>query len=116
MKIERELLKGAGELAVLRVLAAEPMYGYQLAKELDRRSGGVLALGHGTLYPLLYNLENKGLVESEVRPSADGPERRYYRLTEPGRDRLRTSGEQWSALVEGLARLVAPDPEPARQA
>jgi PadR family transcriptional regulator PadR len=109
MKIDRELLKGCSEMAVLRLLARETMYGYQLAKELERRSAGVLALGHGTLYPLLYNLESKGLISAERRPSDDGPDRKYYSVTDKGLARLGETSEQWAALVAGMARLLSPD-------
>src|SRR4051812_43542078 len=105
MRIDRELLKGASEMAVLRVLSTESMYGYHLAKELERRSGGVLALGHGTLYPLLYNLEDKGLIRAAMQPSGDGPPRKYSSLTDKGVARLSETAEQWSLLVGAMSRL-----------
>lgn len=53
MKFERELLKGVAPMAVLELLAREPMYGYQLTEQLELRSGEILTMGRGTLYPLL---------------------------------------------------------------
>jgi len=107
MKIDRELIKGCSEIAVLRVLCDAPLYGYKLARELDRRSSGVLALGHGTLYPLLYNLENKGWIEAAWEPSADGPSRKVYAITATGRARLVETSSQWASLVSAMSRLFA---------
>ena len=83
MKIERELMRGAGPTAVLQLLAGGEKYGYELVEALARQSNGVLAMGQSTLYPLLYNLEAKGLVTSRVDESGPRP-RRFYRLTSKG--------------------------------
>ena len=66
MKIERELMRGAGPTAVLKILSARTMYGYELVEELAKRTDGVLAMGQSTLYPMLYNLEAKGLAPRTV--------------------------------------------------
>ena len=65
MKLERELMR-ARPTAVMQVLAAGEKYGYELVEALARQSNGVLGIGQSTLYPLLYNLEAKGLVTSRV--------------------------------------------------
>ena len=106
MKIERELLKGVVPLAVLKLLRRRTMYGYELIKEISKRSDGVLQLGQSTLYPLLYNLEAQGLIESEWQPADNGRDRKYYKLTEAGRKRLKRDLEQWEALVRGMGELV----------
>ncbi len=72
MRFERELLKGAAPLAVMGILSGEALYGYQLGEVLARRSGDILTLGRGSLYPLLYNLEAKELVTSAVREAENG--------------------------------------------
>jgi len=105
MKLERELMRGAGPTAVLKLLSGREMYGYELVEALRRESGGVLAMGQSTLYPLLYNLEAKGLVEPEWREAESGRERKYYRLTPKGRRRLADDTKQWQALAEGMAAL-----------
>ena len=66
MRIERELMRGAGPAAVMRLLSGGEKYGYQLVELLDRQSDGVLAMGQSTLYPLLYNLEAKGRSDNSV--------------------------------------------------
>ncbi len=105
MQIERELLKGVVPLAVMKILRRRAMYGYELVTEVSRQSDGVLRLGQSTLYPLLYNLESQGLVESEWRESESGRGRKYYRLTDKGLQRLERDQQQWDALVRGMGRL-----------
>jgi PadR family transcriptional regulator len=114
MKFERELLKGVAPMAVLEVLTREPMYGYQLSTVLAQASGDILALGRGSLYPLLYNLEAKGYVEAKEREADSGRKRRYYTITDQGRKQLADSKKQWKKLREGLDHLFGDAPhEPA---
>jgi PadR family transcriptional regulator PadR len=105
MKIESELLRGAGPLAVLKLLERGEMYGYELVEALSKRTEGVLALGQSTLYPLLYNLEAKGLIQAEWRTAESGRERKYYRLTGSGRKRLASDTKQWQALSTAMGAL-----------
>jgi PadR family transcriptional regulator PadR len=105
MKIERELMRGAGPLAVLTLLQRGEMYGYELARALAKRSDGVLAMGQSTLYPLLYNLEAKGLIKATWRTGESGRERKYYALTGKGRTRLATDTKQWAALARAMEAL-----------
>lgn len=105
MKIETELMRGAGPVAVLKLLERRRMYGYELVEALDRASAGVLAMGQSTLYPLLYNLEAKGLIEAEWATGDTGKERKYYALTAKGRRRLAEDERQWAQLVEAMVSL-----------
>ena len=84
MPIERELMRGAGPVAVLQLLEHGEMYGYQLVEAVSRKTDGVLAMGQSTLYPLLYNLEAKGLISGTWRTSEAGRKRKYYALTTKG--------------------------------
>lgn len=104
-KVESDLLRGAGPTAVLLLLSKREMYGYELAEGLAAESDGVLALGHSTLYPLLYNLEAKGLITSTERTASSGRVRRYYRLTAAGQRALKAQRAQWQALTQALLRL-----------
>jgi PadR family transcriptional regulator PadR len=104
MKIETELMRGAGPLAVLKLLERGEKYGYELIQDLSRESGGVLAMGQSTLYPMLYNLEAKKLVASRIDKSGPRP-RKYYRLTDKGLKRLSHDTRQWRALLEAMASL-----------
>jgi PadR family transcriptional regulator PadR len=106
MRIERELLRGAGPAAVLALLEGGEKYGYELVKLLEKRSEGVLAMGQSTLYPLLYNLEAKGLIASRTEVSAEtNKPRKYYRLTDKGKRQLVKDREQFTQLSVALGRL-----------
>ena len=105
MKIETELMRGAGPVAVLKLLDRREMYGYELVEALSTQSGGVLEMGQSTLYPLLYNLESKGLVEGFWREAETGRARKYYRLTARGRTRLAADVKQWRALAGAMEEL-----------
>src|SRR5687767_10159068 len=108
MRVERELMRGAGPAAVLRLLEGGERYGYELVKLLDSRSEGVLAMGQSTLYPLLYNLEAKGLIASRVAHAGDadtGRPRKYYRLTDKGKRQLTREQKQWEALSTAMGKL-----------
>ena len=85
-KFHKELSAGIVSLVLLAVLARarKPMYGYQIAKQLDETGEGVLSGKQSALYPVLRNLGSAGLLASEVEPSVSGPPRRYYRITPMG--------------------------------
>jgi PadR family transcriptional regulator, regulatory protein PadR len=107
MENKSQFLKGCARTVVLQLLAERPMYGYELAIELGRRSDGIFALGQGTLYPLLYSLEGQGLIRvAREEISADqGRKRRYYAPTAKGRTELEGNIATWKAIVRGM-RLV----------
>ena len=102
MRIERELMRGAGPVAVLKLLEGGEMYGYELVDALAKRSKGVLAMGQSTLYPLLYNLESQKFVSSTRREGPNGRSRKYYRLTARGRTRLAKDVKQWAAVTGAM--------------
>jgi len=110
-KFQRELSAGTVSLALLAVLAASPgpMYGYQIAKTLERSGEGVLSGKQSALYPVLRNLESAGFLHSHVEPSVSGPPRRYYGITVDGRTALNEWAAAWRAtrtsvdsVLEGL--------------
>ena len=105
MRVERELMRGAGPVAVLKLLEDGRKYGYELVEALSRHSDGVLAMGQSTLYPLLYNLEAQGLVRPEWQKSDAGRQRKYYSLTAKGKHRLANDTKQWQAVVQALAGM-----------
>ena len=107
-KFQKDLNAGIAALVLLGILsrAAEPMYGYQIAKLIDEGRDEALTIKQGTLYPVLRALESSGLLESEVEPSVSGPPRRYYRITVAGRDTLKRWRQVWNqtkALVDTFA-------------
>jgi PadR family transcriptional regulator, regulatory protein PadR len=107
MKFERELLKGIAPVVVLEVLSRGAMYGYELGEAVARRSGNVLTLGRGTLYPLLYNLEAKGLVRAEWQDAPGASRRRrYYSITSDGQEYLARQKRQWRQLQAGVGAVL----------
>ena len=105
-KIERELMRGAGPIAVMQLLSSRgEMYGYELVEALEKKTENILAMGQSTLYPMLYNLEAKGFVESEQKLSDSGRKRKYYTLTKKGIKRLARDTEQWVAVSRALSLL-----------
>jgi PadR family transcriptional regulator, regulatory protein PadR len=105
MRIERELMRGAGPVAVLKLLEAGSKYGYELIETLSRDSNGVLAMGQSTLYPLLYNLEAQGLVRADWRDTEAARPRKYYSLTAKGKKRLAHDTAQWQAVEQAMRGL-----------
>ncbi len=102
MKFESQLLKGVAPVVVLEILSRGQMYGYQLSRAIEQRSGDILTLGKGTLYPLLYNLEAKKLVKGKWENIDSGRKRRYYSITSKGKKQLAKQKEQLRALHTGL--------------
>jgi PadR family transcriptional regulator, regulatory protein PadR len=94
--------KAINELLVLGVLDGGPRHGYQIALDVEQRSGGLFVLQHGTLYPILHRLEGAGLITGRWQQAA-GRRRRAYRLTAAGRRRLRSD----AARVREVLACVA---------
>jgi PadR family transcriptional regulator, regulatory protein PadR len=107
-KFQKELSAGTVSLALLAVLASadEPMYGYQIAKRLEREGEGVLAGKQSALYPVLRNLGAAGLLDSHVAPSVAGPPRRYYRLTALGHAMLAEWSAAWRATRDSVDSVL----------
>jgi PadR family transcriptional regulator, regulatory protein PadR len=108
-KFQKELNTGTTALVLLGILdrAAAPMYGYQIARIIESGSDEMPFMKQGALYPVLRALESSGLLESEVEPSVSGPPRRYYKITETGRDTLEKWKEIWTrtkVLVDTVLR------------
>ncbi|MDD5459474.1 MAG: helix-turn-helix transcriptional regulator [Phycisphaerae bacterium] len=102
MKFESQLLKGVAPAVVLEILSRGKMYGYELSDAIEKRSGDILSLGKGTLYPLLYNLEAKKLVAGNWEETDSGRKRRYYSITGKGKTELARQKEQLYNLQQGL--------------
>src|SRR4030043_1521914 len=99
MKFESQLLKGVAPIVVLEILSGGQMYGYELSQAIEQRSGEVLTLGKGTLYPLLYNLEARKLVKGRWEEADSGRKRRYYSITSKGKDELLRQKAQLKELT-----------------
>ena len=99
-KFNKEMKSGTASLVLLSVLAKakEPMYGYLIAKQIEASSDGTSMIKQGALYPVLRSLESSGLLESQVEPSTSGPPRRYYQITELGRNSLLEWMDIWGKI------------------
>jgi PadR family transcriptional regulator PadR len=97
-KFQKEMNAGTASLVLLCVMgkSKEPMYGYQIAKLLEENNQDIPLMKQGALYPVLRSLEKNGLLDSEVEPSISGPPRRYYTITESGREILDVWTEIWT--------------------
>lgn len=111
MTLEPEWMRGAAPLAVLTLLERREMYGYELVEALERSTGGLLTMGQSTVYPLLYNLEERGHVTAFWQKASNGRKRKYYRITAEGRAWVEGQLDQWDRLVRALGRLgISADP------
>ena len=105
--LQRELRRGTLELLLLRLLAEEPTYGYELVGKLARRSAGRFEIKEGTLYPVLYRLEDAGLIVPEWDPPARGVPRKVYRLTERGIERVEELSAAWRSFAADVEAILS---------
>ena len=110
--LERELKRGTLEMLLLRMLADKPAHGYKLVSRLRKRSGGHFEIKEGTLYPVLYRLEEAGLVVPEWEQEGRGVPRKVYRLTPTGKSRVGELTEAWQVFTAAIeAVLTGTEPE-----
>ncbi|HUF51951.1 MAG TPA: PadR family transcriptional regulator [Longimicrobiales bacterium] len=106
------LLQGTLDLLVLRVLAPGPEHGHGIALAISTRSGDTLLVDHGSLYPALQRLEQRGWIRGAWGTSSNNRRARFYTLTASGRRQLEIEASRWNRLVESIARVMEPDPPP----
>ncbi|MCX5659598.1 MAG: helix-turn-helix transcriptional regulator [Planctomycetota bacterium] len=110
MALRKQTLDGNMETLLLAVLADGPSYGYQIVNDLNARAQGLLAMGEGTVYPVLHRLEDRGLIDATWRTGDNGRRRKYYRLTPKGRRAQRENLRQWQGLVRVMHDVLRPPP------
>jgi PadR family transcriptional regulator PadR len=103
---DRELVKGSTSLILLQLLEEKDMYGYQLVKEMEEKSGHSLQVKEGTLYPALHKLEQRGYVEAYWQEQEKGPARKYYRITEEGIKILKHKTKEWNTFVNMIQGFI----------
>jgi DNA-binding PadR family transcriptional regulator len=101
-----ELKKGSAETLVLAVLEDGPRHGYELAREIDRRSSGRLVFHVATLYTTLYRMERNGLIHGRWVEKAGQRRRRFYRITRAGRARLVLARQHWQDFASAIDGVV----------
>lgn len=103
---ERELKRGTLEMILLKLLSERQMYGYELVSTLEARGGEAFQIKEGTLYPVLYRLENAGFVEARWETLERGVPRKYYRLTDAGAKELERLIQEWREFTIVVNRLL----------
>ena len=98
-------MNGVPELLILQVLKDREMYGYELVEEIRRRSGEVIQVGEGVVYPVLHGLERAGALSSR-RVKVKGRSRVYYQITPQGSGRLASLSETWSRLTGAIREVM----------
>jgi transcriptional regulator len=101
-----DIQKGSAEMILLALLEARQRHGYELAKLIESQSENRLQFHVASLYPMLYRLERKGLVEGRWVEKAGERRRRYYRLTPSGRKALAEQRRSWREFVQALNQLT----------
>jgi PadR family transcriptional regulator PadR len=106
------LLQGTLDLLVLRVLSIGAHHGHGIAVAIQSRSGETLLVDHGSLYPALQRLEQRGWIKGAWGTSENNRRARFYTLTALGRKNLSIETSRWNRLVESIARVMDPGPTP----
>jgi len=102
----RELKKGSAELMVLALLSGRARHGYEISKIIEQRSQGAVTFHIGSLYPLLYRMEERGWIVGAWVEKPGERRRRFYRLTREGRTVLRAQRENWKTFVAAIGRIT----------
>ena len=104
--LARELKRGSTEILLLALLEEGERHGYDLARLIGQRSRGAINFHVASLYPTLYRLEDKGLIDGRWVEKAGQRRRRYYRLTSAGRKTLASQRSLWESFFDGLNRVA----------
>ena len=110
MATRRDLLTGSSNSLLLCLLEQQPMYGYQIVKELEARSQGYFRFKEGTLYPALHRLEKSGLITGNWQMLSNGRQRRYYYITDKGLAKLAQEKTQWQDFLKAVRLILQPGP------
>jgi transcriptional regulator len=107
-----ELLQGTLDMLVLQALLREPMHGYAIAQVIRNRSGEVLKVETGSLYPALHRLERQKWVKSEWKLTESKQRAKFYQLTALGKKQLTTDHQRWLQLVRAIGSVMEPEVQP----
>jgi transcriptional regulator len=106
------VLQGTLDMLILRTLLHGPAHGHQIGKHIQQTTNDFLQMQHGSLYPALHRLEERGWVTAKWETAPDrNREFKYYRLTEKGRKQLLVEESQWKQMMEAVARVMWPTAE-----
>jgi PadR family transcriptional regulator, regulatory protein PadR len=105
-----ELLRGTLDLLILRIVMAGPHHGQGIARAIQSRSANTLLVDHGSLYPALQRLEDRGFLRAEWGVSTNNRRARFYTLTRAGRQQLTRETGRWERLVAAIDLILRPTP------
>ena len=106
-----DMLQGALDMLILRSLVIGPAHGHTIAHAIEHRSDRVLQVEHGSLYPALHRLEDRGWIASFWGTSDNNRKARYYRLTPTGRKQLVAATNHWKRMVRAIGGVLRPAEE-----
>jgi transcriptional regulator len=109
--LQSEMLQGTLDMLVLQTLVLGPAHGHTIAYAIERGSEDVLQIEHGSLYPALHRLEDRGWIASFWGTSENNRKAKYYRLTPTGRKQLHAQTERWEQVVRAIGRILKPATE-----
>jgi PadR family transcriptional regulator PadR len=104
-RIRSKIARGSAELAILALLAEQRLYGFEISKQIEEKTGG-LHFTLASLYPMLYDLEKRGWIAGRWEPNVAGRDRRYYCLTPAGKKELAPLRREWNFFFQTLDRLA----------
>jgi PadR family transcriptional regulator, regulatory protein PadR len=107
-----ELLQGTLDMLILQSLLCEPMHGYGIAQVIRQRSGEVLAVETGSLYPALHRLERQKWVKSEWKLTESNQRAKHYQITALGKKQLSADHQRWLQLVRAIGAVMEPEVQP----
>jgi PadR family transcriptional regulator, regulatory protein PadR len=106
--IQGEMLQGTLDVLILKTLAFGPAHGHTIARVIEQRSEDVLQVEHGSLYPALHRLEDRGWISSFWGTSENNRRARYYRVTPQGRAQLAQQTSRWDEIARAINRILRP--------
>jgi PadR family transcriptional regulator, regulatory protein PadR len=106
-----EMMQGTLDMLILRTVLLAPAHGHTIAHAIEHTSEDVLQVEHGSLYPALHRLEDRGLIASFWGTSDNNRKAKYYRITPAGRKHLAEERSRWDQIVNAIARVLGPATE-----
>lgn len=106
MKVDKSLMTGSTTMLILKLLEAEDMYGYKMIEELEKKSNNIFSLKAGTLYPILHNLEQQGMILSYDGEAVNNRPRKYYTITKSGKKLLNEKKQEWNLFSSTVNNVL----------
>ena len=106
MEIDKGLIGGSTPLLILSLIESRDRYGYEIIGELELRSDRTFRFKEGSLYPVLHKFEKRGLIQSYLKKSENGRERKYYKITKEGLKQLEVEKKQWETFSRSVNQVI----------